>query len=59
MSKLLDQRLFILFDQKQHPLDMGEPEASQFLLHLATQRQVAALSEPGLECLCFFCMWIS
>jgi hypothetical protein len=38
-------RLFILFHQKQHPLDMGEPEASQFLSHLATQRQAAASTE--------------
>jgi Phage integrase, N-terminal SAM-like domain len=38
-------RLLILFHQKQHPLDMGEPEASQFLSHLATQRHAAASSQ--------------
>ena len=38
-------RQFILFHRKQHPLEMGEREVSEFLTHLATQRQVAASTQ--------------
>ena len=36
---------FILFHQKRHPNDMGEPEVRAFLTHLAVQRNVAAATQ--------------
>ena len=36
---------FILFHQKRHPKDMGEPEVRAFLTHLAVQRNVAAATQ--------------
>jgi D-alanyl-D-alanine dipeptidase len=42
-------RRFILFHKKQHPKDMGEKEISQFISHLATDRNVAAGHEPGTD----------
>jgi integron integrase len=38
-------RRFILFHKKQHPKDMGEKEISQFISHLATDRNVAASTQ--------------
>jgi len=35
-------RRFILFHNKRHPAEMGTPEVSQFLTHLAVSEQVAA-----------------
>lgn len=39
-------RRFILFHGKQHPREMGEPEISCFLSHLATHQHVAASTIP-------------
>jgi integron integrase len=36
---------YILFHGKRHPMDMGEKEISQFLTHLACQRNVAASTQ--------------
>jgi integron integrase len=36
---------FILFHEKRHPADMGEPEISAFLTHLAADRHVAASTQ--------------
>ena len=36
---------FILFHEKRHPKDMGEPEVRAFLTHLAVQRKVAAATQ--------------
>ncbi|MFP3979753.1 MAG: phage integrase N-terminal SAM-like domain-containing protein [Desulfobacterales bacterium] len=38
-------RKFILFHGKRHPKDMGEKEISDFLTHLAVNRQVAASTQ--------------
>jgi integron integrase len=38
-------RRYILFHGKRHPREMGEPEISAFLSHLATARQVAASTQ--------------
>lgn len=38
-------RRFILFNKKRHPKDMGEKEISQFISHLATDRNVAASTQ--------------
>ncbi len=36
---------FILFHHKRHPKDMGEPQVSQFLTHLAVEKNVAASTQ--------------
>ena len=36
---------FIIFHGKRHPLEMGAPEISQFLTHLAVKRTVAASTQ--------------
>jgi len=36
---------FIIFHGKRHPLEMGVPEVSQFLTHLAVERCVAASTQ--------------
>lgn len=36
---------FIVYHGKRHPLEMGEPEISQFLTYLATHRNVAASTQ--------------
>jgi integron integrase len=36
---------YILFHGKRHPAEMGAPEIQAFLIHLATQRQVAASTQ--------------
>lgn len=36
---------FIIFNGKRHPKDMGGPEVSKYLSHLATDRQVAASTQ--------------
>lgn len=38
-------RRFILFHRKRHPLEMGEPEITAFLNHLAVNRNVAASTQ--------------
>ncbi len=38
-------RRFIIFHNKRHPLEMGEKEISQFLTHLAVNRNVAASTQ--------------
>jgi integron integrase len=38
-------RRFILFHDKRHPEDLGEPEVSRFLSSLATERRVAASTQ--------------
>ena len=38
-------RRFILFHQKKHPQDMGEPEITEFLTHLARDGLVAASTQ--------------
>jgi integron integrase len=38
-------RRFILFHKKRHPNEMGEPEISAFLTHLAVNRKVAASTQ--------------
>jgi site-specific recombinase XerD len=36
---------FILFHKKRHPNEMGEPEVSAFLSHLAVEKKVAASTQ--------------
>src|SRR3989304_1408702 len=38
-------RRFIMFHKEQHPKDMGEKEISQFISHLATDKNVAASTQ--------------
>ena len=38
-------RGFILFHRKRHPLEMGEPDVTQFLTHLARVNNVAAATQ--------------
>ena len=38
-------RKFILFHNKRHPKDMGEPEIAAFLSHLAVDRKVTASTQ--------------
>jgi len=38
-------RRYILFHDKRHPLQMGAPEVSAFLTHLAVDRHVAASTQ--------------
>jgi integron integrase len=38
-------RRYILFHRKRHPNDMGEPEISEFLTHLAVEKRVAASTQ--------------
>ena len=38
-------RRFILFHNKRHPAEMGEPEVNQFLTHLAVTENVAASTQ--------------
>ena len=38
-------RRYILYHDKTHPKDMGEPEIQAFLTHLATERKVAASTQ--------------
>ena len=38
-------RRFILFHNKRHPAEMGEPEINQFLTHLAVAENVAASTQ--------------
>ena len=38
-------RRFVLFHDKRHPLDLGEPEISQFLTHLAVRERVSASTQ--------------
>ncbi len=38
-------RRFILFHDKRHPREMGEPEVELFLTHLAVEGQVAASTQ--------------
>src|SRR5215213_617427 len=42
---LLWVKKFILFHRKRHPLEMGEQEVSEFLTHLAVDRNVAASTQ--------------
>ena len=47
-------RRFILFHDKRHPKDLGAKEVTQFLTHLATERNVASAhrTRPRRRC-CF------
>lgn len=38
-------RRFIFFNGKRHPRDLGEAEVTQFLNHLARDREVAAATQ--------------
>jgi len=38
-------RRFILFHEKRHPKDMGNPEVEAFITHLATRRKVSASTQ--------------
>ena len=38
-------RRFVAFHNKRHPKDMGEPEVTQFLSHLAVDRKVSASTQ--------------
>ena len=38
-------RRYILFHDKTHPKDMGEPEIQAFLIYLATERNVSASTQ--------------
>ncbi|RPH60506.1 MAG: integron integrase [Chloroflexi bacterium] len=38
-------RRYILFHNKRHPRDMGNPEVEAYITHLATQRKVAASTQ--------------
>ena len=43
-------RRFILFHNKRHPRDMGEPEIQSFLEHLAVERRVTASTQNQAMC---------
>ncbi len=45
---------FILFHNKRHPSEMGEPEINQFLTHLAVQGNVAASTQNQALCALLF-----
>src|SRR5919198_5423618 len=45
---------FILFHGKRHPLDMGEPEITQFLSALAIKKQVTASTQNQALCALLF-----
>ncbi len=47
-------RRYILFHKKRHPLEMGEPEVSAFLTHLAVDRHVAASTQNQALCALLF-----
>lgn len=38
-------RRFVLYHGKRHPLELGEPEITQFLTHLAVQQRVSASTQ--------------
>ena len=38
---------FIFFHGKRHPMDMGEPEISEFLTHLVFKDHVTESTSPG------------
>ncbi len=42
---LLWIKRFILFNQKRHPKDLGEQEVTQFLTHLAVNREVTSSTQ--------------
>jgi GR25 family glycosyltransferase involved in LPS biosynthesis len=44
-SYLYYLRDFILFHQKRHPQDMGEPEVRAYLSHLAVDKKIAASTQ--------------
>lgn len=47
-------RRFVLFHDKRHPAQMGEPEVARFLTHLAVDEQVApATQNQALNALVF------
>ena len=49
-------RRFILFHGKRHPVEMGEPEVTQFLSALASERHVSASTQnQALSALLFLC----
>jgi len=45
---------FIIFHNKRHPAEMGEPEIRQFLNHLAVNRNVAAATQNQALCALVF-----
>lgn len=47
-------RRFILFHGKRHPAEMGAPEISAFLTHLATKRRVSASTQNQALCALVF-----
>jgi hypothetical protein len=42
LTYLLWIKRFILFNHKRHPKDLGEQEVTQFLTHLAVNREVTS-----------------
>lgn len=52
-------RRFILFHGKRHPKEMGEPEITQFLTHLARDRRCSASTQnQALASILFLYKWI-
>lgn len=52
-------KLFILFNGKRHPSEMGEPEISAFLTHLARDRRCSASTQnQALSAVLFLYRWI-
>ncbi len=47
-------RKYVLFHNKRHPGDMGEPEMSQFISHLAVSKRVAASTQNQALCAILF-----
>ena len=47
-------RRFILFHDKRHPQELGEPEVAAFLTHLANERNVAASTQSQALCALLF-----
>ncbi len=45
---------FIIFHNKRHPLEMGEPEINQYLSHLALNRNVSASTQNQALCALVF-----
>lgn len=47
-------RRYILYHGKRHPNEMGEPEVSQFLTHLAVEGRVSASTQTQALCALLF-----
>jgi hypothetical protein len=55
-EQVYDERIkrFIIFREKRHPKDMGEPEISQYLSYLVSDLKVAASAQNQALCVIVF-----